>query len=92
MKNHLLAALILTVVCATGFAADSTEHHEGPCSKMMDACKAAGYTKAKNKSLSKDCMQPLLNDEKVANVKIEDSVVKACKQKKAELKATPEKK
>jgi hypothetical protein len=55
----------------------------------MDACKAAGFNKSNlkdKKSLSKDCMQPLLNDEKVANVKIDDSIVKACKEKKAELK------
>jgi hypothetical protein len=84
--KKLTATLILTFVCASGFAADSTEHHEGPCSKLMDACKAAGYTKANNKSLSKDCLQPLLNDEKVAGVKIDDSITKACKAKKAELK------
>ena len=86
MKKHLLATLLLVFVCAPALAAESTEHAEGPCNKMMEACKAAGFTKDKNKSLSKDCLQPLLNDQKVANVKIDDSIVKACKEKKAELK------
>lgn len=89
MKKSLLGAALILLLIPPAFSAESTEHHEGPCSKLMEACKAAGYNKSNlkdSKSLSKDCMQPLLNDEKVAGVKLEDSVIKACKAKKAELK------
>lgn len=85
------AAVLILISCHAGLAAESTEHHDGPCGKLMEACKAAGYNKSNlkddNKSLSKDCMQPLLNDEKVPNISIEESIIKACKLKKAELKS-----
>ena len=77
------------MISSPSFSAENTEHRDGPCSKLMDACKAAGYNKSNlkdKKSLSRDCIQPLLNDEKVAGVKLDDEIIKACKEKKAELK------
>ena len=90
MNRILILAILFQLFSPVISAVETTEHHDGPCSKLMEACKAAGYNKSNlkdKKSLSKDCMQPLLNDQKVANVKIEEDIVKACKEKKAELKS-----
>ena len=90
MKRSLVIVALFQLLTPSIFALEAgAEHHDGPCSKLMEACKAAGYNKSNlkdKKSLSKDCMQPLLNDESVENVKIDESLVKACKLKKAELK------
>ncbi|MEK6629009.1 MAG: hypothetical protein AABY53_10315, partial [Bdellovibrionota bacterium] len=67
-----------------------TTHSDGPCMKIMVACKNAGYNKSlliEKKSLSKDCMQLILNGQKVEDVNIDPKDVEACKIKKAEVKS-----
>lgn len=94
MKFFLLtfgATLILTQISVqNSFAEESTEHNDGPCMKIMEACKAAGYNKSllvENKSLSKNCIQPLLNAQKVEGVSVDPKDIEACKAKKAEVKS-----
>lgn len=79
-----LCALILTVHFSA--FAEETELQEGPCNKILDACKNyAKISKAKI-SLYRDCMQPLLKDEKIPEIKIDAAIIKACQAKKAEIK------
>lgn len=84
------AFLTTLVILASQFSsAAEPEQRDSPCIKIMDACKIAGYNKtsiADKKSLSKDCIQPLLNGQKVEGVSVNQSDVDACKAKKNELK------
>lgn len=69
---------------------EATEQRDSPCIKIMDACKFAGFNKASStekKSLSKDCIQPLLNGLKVEGVNVNQSDLEACKVKKNEIKS-----
>lgn len=79
MKKSLLIAFVLTfgLIC---FAQDdeSKTKEEGPCKKVMDACKAADFAKG-GKSLFKDCMQPILAGKSVEKVSVASDVVAACK-------------
>lgn len=87
----LILKFILVFSMQTQYASaqESNEHQDGPCIKLMEACKAAGYNKSMNlkKSLSKDCLQPLLNGQKVEGVTVNADDIEACKAKKAEVKS-----
>ncbi len=88
MKNVILTSIVLLTILTT-FAAENTEQHDSPCIKIMDACKIAGYNKSvagDKKSLSKNCIQPLLNGQKVEGVSVNQEDVDACKLKKSEIK------
>lgn len=91
MKFAFLTTLILftTQFSVAAEPPATTEQRDSPCIKVMDACKIAGYNKSSvtdKKSLSKDCIQPLLNGQKVEGVSVNQSDVDACKTKKNELK------
>ena len=89
MKYTLLISIIF-VFSQNSFSQEATEHQDGPCIKIMEACKTAGYNKpsgAEKKSLSKNCIQPLLSGHKVDGVTINQSDLDACKAKKAEVKS-----
>ncbi len=89
MKYILLPA-ILFILMQNSSAQEATEHHDGPCIKIMDACKTAGYNKSspsEKKSLSKNCLQPLLSGQKVEGVTVNQNDLEACKAKKAEVKS-----
>ena len=84
--KYLLLVIAFTAISVHA-EDDGGELREGPCNKIREACKT--YVKSGNekKSLYRDCIQPVLNDEKIEGLKIEESVVKACRAKKAELKS-----
>jgi len=78
------------ILAQNSIAIEPTEPTEGPCMKIMEACKTAGYSKSilnEKKSLSKDCIQPLLNGKKVEGVNADPNDIEACKIKKAEVKS-----
>lgn len=79
MKKALLFAAVLTFGLSS-FAQDdeAKTKEEGPCKKVMDACKAADFAKG-GKTLFKDCMQPLLAGQKVEKVTVDPQVITACK-------------
>lgn len=86
MKKNVLFTLALCLGLALGsmsFAEDESKtKEEGPCKKVMDACKAADFAKGDHtvkKGLFKDCMQPLLAGQTVAGVTIDAQVIAACK-------------
>lgn len=89
MKNALCAFIIFAGTLPLRAQAPA-EHREGPCIKIMEACKAAGFKGTSaggvKKSLSKDCMQPLLSGQQVAGVHLDAADIAACKAKKAQLK------
>lgn len=90
MKPLLFKAiLVFAMQTQYALAQESNEHQDGPCIKLMEACKGAGYIKSLNqkKSLSKDCLQPLLNGQKVEGVTVNADDIEACKAKKAEVKS-----
>lgn len=84
MKQNILTALVLSVLLSSvAFAEDEAKtKEEGPCKKVMDACKSADFAKGDHKmkkGLFKDCMQPVLAGQSVAGVTVEADVVAACK-------------
>ncbi len=88
--TSLVTSLALTVILThNAHSAEAPEGASGPCMKIMEACKAAGYNKLilnEKKSLSKNCLQPLLNEQKVEGVSVDSKDLAACKAKKAEVK------
>lgn len=86
MKMALTLLLVLSASYA-GAAEEANEHRDGPCIKIMEACKSAGFGKGgASKSLSKDCMQPILSGQKVTGINLDANDIAACKAKKSELK------
>lgn len=85
MKKSILFAItaIALTITSSSFAQDDAKtKEEGPCKKMMDACKSADFAKGDHKmkkGLFKDCMQPLLAGQTVAGVTVDAQVVAACK-------------
>jgi len=84
MKKNILSALMISVLLSSfAFAEDDAKtKEEGPCKKVMDACKAADFAKGDHKmkkGLFKDCMQPILAGQSVPGVTVEADVVSACK-------------
>lgn len=88
--KHLFALTLIGISLSTASVAslaEEAELREGPCNKIMEACKAYIKTAGPKKSLYRDCMQPLLNGEKREGVQgVSESDIKACQAKKAELK------
>ncbi|MFZ3230647.1 MAG: hypothetical protein WA160_10620 [Pseudobdellovibrio sp.] len=57
---------------------------EGFCTKIMDACKTAGFTSGNSKqknSLYRDCFQLIMKGEAVAGISVLPSDLSACKAK-----------
>ena len=81
--------LILTLAALTisiSAFAEEPEISEGPCNKLIEACKTYVKSSKTKKSLYRDCMQPLLNDQKIEGLNVNSDDLEACKAKKAELK------
>ena len=84
MKTILLSALFISFSSYAALADDSAEHQDGPCKKVMDACKeAVDNARIANQKMSiyKDCFQPLMKDQSVPKVSINKADVSACKAK-----------
>lgn len=84
MKKTIASALMISVLFSSvAFSEDDAKtKEEGPCKKVMDACKAADFAKGDHKmkkGLFKDCMQPILAGQSVPGVTIEADAVAACK-------------
>ena len=86
LKKSILAISVFCLSLSVLGAEQEGELHEGPCNKIQEACKAYVKTSKEKISLYRDCMQPLLNGQKIENLKIEADVLKACQLKKAEIK------
>ena len=90
MKSLLTLSLAigLAVALSGSFAQaeEEAELREGPCNKVLEACKAYVKSSKEKKSVYRDCMQPLLKDEKISGIKLDDAALKSCKLKKAEIK------
>lgn len=85
----VVSAVLSSFVIQYTFAIEAAEPTEGACIKIMEACKAAGYNKSlltEKKSLSKNCLQPLLDGQKVEGVTLDSKDIEACKAKKLEVK------
>lgn len=84
-------AIALTVLGTASAYAQETAQQDGPCMKIMEACKNAGFGRPNpggtRTSLSKDCMQPLLDGQSVTGVTLNASDIAACKAKKSALKS-----
>ena len=84
MKSILLCALFISFSSFITLAEEAADHQDGPCKKVMDACKeAVDAAKITNQKMSiyKDCFQPLMKDQTVAKVSIDKADVSACKAK-----------
>lgn len=86
MKKALFLVGLSLALGLSAQASDDTELRDGPCMKILDACKAYIKANPNKKSVHRHCMLLLLNDEKVEGVSITAEDLKACKSKKAELK------
>lgn len=90
MLKSVVAILITLITTNPAFAVETGSHTNGPCAKLVEACKNAGYNQSilsDNKSLSKNCLKPLLNNQKVEGVSVDSKDLEACKTKKNELKS-----
>lgn len=84
MKSIFLTVLLVTMTTFSIFADEASDHQDGPCKKVMDACKILDSTKGDHKQkmgIYKDCFQPLMNGQSVAGVSVEKADVSACKAK-----------
>lgn len=82
-----LLALSITLAAPLAFADHKEGHESGPCKKIVDACKAAGFEKGKHKEgkgLWMDCMHSVMEGKAVEGVHASSEDVAACKAKKAE--------
>jgi hypothetical protein len=85
--KQLFAMTLIGISLSTPIFAEEAELREGPCNKIMEACKAYVKTAGQKKSRYRDCFQPLLKGEKLEGVQnITESDIKACQANKAELK------
>jgi len=83
MKSVLLGLLVIVIGGST-WAEEAADHQDGPCKKVMDACKeAASNAKAANGKMNiyKDCFQLLMKDQTVAGVSIDKGDISACQAK-----------
>ena len=81
MKNLFALMLLITTIALANSIASAEENHEpkdGPCKKVREACKSANFAKG-DRSLFKDCVQPLLAGDPVPGVKLDQSIIAACK-------------
>lgn len=91
-RMKIKALLFLPLLYALTVTANTppSDHADGPCIKVMDACKAAGYgakdAPPAKKSLSKNCIQPLMDGARPADVVANEADIAACKAKKSQLK------
>ncbi len=86
MKPLFILLFAASLSSSWALAEEEAELREGPCNKVLEACKAYVKSSKEKKSVYRDCMQPLLNNEKNTGIKIDDAVLNACKLKKAEIK------
>lgn len=86
MKKALFLIGLSLVLSLSAQASDDTELRDGPCMKILEACKTYIKSQPTKKSRYRDCVTPLLNDEKIEGVNVSPEDLKACKSKKAELK------
>jgi hypothetical protein len=82
-KTVFFFVLILsfsTLLRSKALAEEKEKVEEGPCRKVMDACKAADFGKTDSKkSLFKDCMKPIMAGQKVTGVTVDPQALTACK-------------
>jgi hypothetical protein len=91
MKQSALIIVILSAILFTHSAySEDVEPSEAQCSKILEACRAAGYGKTnqdtKKKSIYRDCFSQILKGIMLNDVKVADDDIKTCKAKKAEFK------
>lgn len=88
MKRSFMTLSFLLFSLSLQAQNEEAELREGPCVKLMEACKL--YIKTlpsdQKKRLYRDCMHPVLSGERIVGVNIADADIKACQTKKAELK------
>jgi hypothetical protein len=92
MKHSALLLVIASIILFTNKYAKSEdiEPSEAQCSKILEACRAAGYGKTnqdnKKKSIYRDCFSQILKGIMLTDVKVATEDINTCKAKKAELK------
>ena len=77
--------------CEHNWAENTNESKEGPCQKILDACKSADFMKIDSqprKSVFKDCFQLLIQEpnKSIPGVSVDLNTINACKEKKSLIK------
>lgn len=81
VMKSFLSAIIIFSFSALAHAEDPNDHQDGPCKKIMDACKMAKGESKQKMAIYKDCFQPIMNNQSVAGVAVDKADVSACKAK-----------
>jgi hypothetical protein len=82
MITLLIMFFIQPVMAAQDASMDSSSDGKS-CATLAKACKKAGYSrKGESGKFWFDCMKPILLGKTVSKVKIDASIVKACRDKK----------
>ena len=81
MNNTKMILLAVMLSAPAAFADNSGGPKDGPCSKIWQACTAAGFTKdgAAGKDLRTNCMKPIMDGQSVEGVTVDAANVQACK-------------
>lgn len=82
-NNLFLFFIFLTALGAR--AEDVEQSKNGPCKKIIDACKSVEFARSGHKekiSLFKNCVRPIMRGESVPDVKISPADLEACRAKK----------
>lgn len=87
MKSVIVALIVFGSLNA--FAEIDNEKKDGPCHKVIEACKSAGYYKGgqkEKKGLYRDCWDNLVVGKTVKGVTVSPELLSACKTKWAQSK------
>lgn len=81
----------IILICGNILAENTNETKEGPCQKILDACKSADFMKMDTqprKSVFKDCFQLLMQEpnKSIPGVSVDLNTINACKEKKSLIK------
>lgn len=90
MSQKLIALFLVSTLSFSVYAEDKRDAKDHPCNKIKTACMAAGYKQGEHKNkkgIQLDCMQPIVNGEKIKGVNVSSEDIATCKIKLAELKA-----
>jgi hypothetical protein len=89
MRTPATIFLAVLMQASLGFAVDETQHGEGPCKQVVEACEKAGFIKGQwkvGKGLWVDCVNPVMQGKScskpaIAVPSVDGGLVSACKAK-----------
>jgi|GEM_PF-6611174 len=83
MQKRIAIVVVLVVIAVGVFI--FMQPDPGPCRKIRAACETQGFkrgrTPSERRAFQENCFRPLLEGQTVGDVKIDEDIVSACKQR-----------